>query len=86
MNLTEHIQVRFMKCQEEAVHLCSCANTDNSVLRLWRGDVFKVPQVLTLFPYTIKVSYIIVVSIGEDMGRRFFCVLDHLLGPTHHPR
>lgn len=53
--------------------MCSCADTDKSVLKLWGGAVFKV-------------IYVSVVSVGEDMGRRFFCVLDHFLGPNHHPR
>jgi hypothetical protein len=54
---TEHIQVRFMKYQEEVVcYLCTCADTDKSVLRLWRGAVLKVPQVLSVFPYAAGVQ------------------------------
>lgn len=66
-------------------YLCSCADTDKSVLRLWRGAVFKVPQVLSLFSYTVTVSSISVVSVGADKIRRIFRILDHLLGPTNHP-
>jgi hypothetical protein len=39
------------------------------------GAVFKVPQVLTVFPFAMKVRY---VSVGVDVGQRFYSFIDHL--------